>query len=400
MRKLILFLLGVLLTPALTSASNVTVSFHAPPGYILNDATVRYNASCSGWLVGVFNDGTSLQSFALYINRRGKFSLTDYIFPGGRNPKLYLNSSCPINVSISPEYQPDMFPNTVKGEYRRYLLTKVGLENLGNGTFRINVPWKLVAIYLKSNTIHENGTYVPKLPLNVEVSWDGKEINKTPAPAEPPTLYWVDLGDEKPSGEVLVKISGERAKFITGIYGYILIPYQSYYPAMDGFPFISPRQEGCQMEISSYYENVKVEGEFLWRGNDFTLLKFITSHGETKELYVKGGHVCYGKWPRRTCGKASLPKGALKLMVGFNGRYLWVWSDGGDYFETKLNSLGITPVEFLDGIPEGDIYGVNVYAANSVPEEEDNPWDEASLALSIIAVVISLTALVMSRKKS
>jgi hypothetical protein len=38
---------------------------------------------------------------------------------------------------------------------------------------------------------------------------------------------------------------------------------------------------------------------------------------------------------------------------------------------------------------------VSVYVTKSVPEEEDDPWNRASLALSIIAVVISLTALMM-----
>ncbi|WP_367884964.1 hypothetical protein [Thermococcus sp. JCM 11816] len=99
--------------------------------------------------------------------------------------------------SVSARY----FSDTIRGgEYRRYLLTKVWFRNLGSGTFRINVPWELIAIYLESDTIYENGTYVPKLPLDVEVSWKGEEIDRTPALAEPPASYWIDISEEKPLG--------------------------------------------------------------------------------------------------------------------------------------------------------------------------------------------------------
>lgn len=176
--------------------------FMPPPGYVLDDATVHYNASCTGWVVGVFDDGISLQSFALCINRSGEFRLSSYVFPPREKnpPKPYLNTTCPINVSVTPpQYQPDIFPIRL-GEYRRYLLTKVWFRNLGSGTFRINVPWELIAIYLESDTIYENGTYVPKLPLDVEVSWKGEEIDRTPALAEPPASYWIDISEEKPLG--------------------------------------------------------------------------------------------------------------------------------------------------------------------------------------------------------
>jgi hypothetical protein len=397
---LILLLISLIVAPfGQVSAWNTTIRFHSPEGYIIDDVFIEYNSSCPAWLVGVFDNGISLQSFAIHANLSGEFRLSDYVYPSGRNATLYLNSSCQVNLSISPEYQPDIFSDTVRGEYRRYLLTKVWFRDLGNGTFGINVPWELIAIYLESDILYENGTYVPKLPLEVEVSWKGREIDRTPALAEPPASYWVDISEEKPSGKVFVKVSGERAKFITKVYGYVIVPYQLYYPAIGGFPFIFPQHRGCRMSVYSPFGNVEVEGEFLWKGSDFTLLKFITSKGETKELYVKDGRVCYGKWARRTCGKYPLPRGALKLTVGFNEGSLWVWSDGTVYFETKLDSLGIKPVEFLGGILSEDIYAVSVYATDRAHEEEDSPLDRISLALSFIAVVISLTALLMSRKK-
>ncbi|BAD85172.1 hypothetical protein TK0983 [Thermococcus kodakarensis KOD1] len=319
--------------------------------------------------------------------------------PPRKEPQALSKHNLPNQRLRYPSVSARYFSDTIRGEYRRYLLTKVWFRNLGSGTFRINVPWELIAIYLESDTIYENGTYVPKLPLDVEVSWKGEEIDRTPALAEPPASYWIDISEEKPSGEVFVKVSGERAKFITKVYGYVIIPYQSYYPAIGGFPFIFPQHDGYRISIYSYFGNVEVEGEFLWNGSNFTLFKFTTSKGETKELYVKDGRVCYGKWTRRACGRYSLPRGALKLTVGFNRGSLWVWNDGTVYFKTKLDSLGIKSMEFLGGIPSEDIYAVSVYATDRVYEEKDSPLGRVSLALSFIAVVLSLAALLRSRKK-
>ncbi len=69
------------------------------------------------------------------------------------------------------------------------------------------------------------------------------------------------------------------------------------------------------------------------------------------------------------------------------------------YFKTKLDSLGIKSMEFLGGIPSEDIYAVSVYATDRVYEEKDSPLGRVSLALSFIAVVLSLAALLRSRKK-
>ncbi len=134
MRGLIPLLFGILLVSPIALASNVTVSFHAPPGYVLDDATVHYNASCTGWVVGVFDDGISLQSFALCINRSGEFRLSSYVFPPREKnpPKPYLNTTCPINVSVTPpQYQPDIFPIRLGGESTVGICSRrFGLETL------------------------------------------------------------------------------------------------------------------------------------------------------------------------------------------------------------------------------------------------------------------------------
>lgn len=86
---------------------------------------------------------------------------------------------------------------------------KVWFRNFGSGIFRINVFWEFIVIYFESDIIYENGMYVLKFLLDVEVFWKGEEIDRIFVLVEFFVFYWIDISEEKFFGEVFVKVSGE-----------------------------------------------------------------------------------------------------------------------------------------------------------------------------------------------
>lgn len=99
------------------------------------------------------------------------------------------------------------------------------------------------------------------------------------------------------------------------------------------------------------------------------------------------------------CGRYLLLRGVLKLIVGFNRGFLWVWNDGIVYFKIKFDLLGIKFMEFFGGILSEDIYVVSVYVMDRVYEEKDSFLGRVFLVLSFIVVVFLLVVFLRLRKK-
>lgn len=389
-------LLVLLLFIPIVSAWNATFQFHPPSGQMLDDIIVNYTTECPSWVFGTFDDGTLMHEFAFFANGSGSVDLQDYLYlDTPSNSTLHLESNCKLNVTVHPRYGIYMHPSEIRALSTKFRLVLIPFKKTGKNRFEIDTPWKIVTVYLGTTTIYDNGTYAPNLPLKVRVSWGNQSVLKTPEGTGPP-YYWVDVSDWKPQGRVILELSGKRAEYINSAYGYALVPHGEerqwwvIYNSKKGYYFGDGRP----------WKDVLIKLEFLWKGEDFTLASFVTQ--DEKELSLKveeDGRICMGEFPTKKCGSYRLPKGALKLTVGFQNGYVWVWSDGKVYFDVYTGAEAADPMYLLQGIPKEDRYSVEIHAKDS---SYWKPKKSIEIGLAEVlggsALAISLLALYLSRK--
>ena len=390
-----LLLVVFLVTTPFVSAWNTTFYFQPPSGQVLRDIVLNYTSNCTTWTFGTFDDGRLVREFAFFVNGSGSIDLQDYLYiDTPSNSTLHLESSCELNVTAYPRYGIYMHPPEIRAFSTEFRLVKMPFKKVGKNQFSVNTPWNIVAIYLESNTIYDNGTYVSRLPLRASVLWDDHRVSKNATGGE--TLYWVDVSDEMPSGNVTLKLAGERAGYITHAYGYALVPHKEdrqwwlIYNYDDGYLFGDGRP----------WRNILIRLEFLWKGEDFTLASFTTEDGKELNLRVENGRICLGKFPTKKCGPHQLPKGALKLTIGFQNGYLWALGEGSEYFNAYTGDKAAALTRFLWGIPQENRYSVEIHAKESTfwkPKRgiKIGPME----VLSGSALVISLLAIYMARRR-
>ncbi|WP_167728339.1 hypothetical protein [Thermococcus sp. 9N3] len=386
-------LLALLLSLPWVSAWNATFQFHPSHGQELDDILINYTSECSSWVFGTFDDGSLVQDFAFPVNGSGSVDLQDYLNMGvPSNSTLYLESNCELNVTVHPRYGIYMHPPEVRALSTEFRLVKIPFKKTGEGRFEIETPWKLVAVYLESHTVYDNGTYVSNLPLRVEVSWENQSVLKTPEGRG--TYYWVDVSDWKPRGRVILKLSGRRAKYIDSAYGYALVPHRE----KRQWWLVYNYKEGYYFGDGRPWREILIKLEFLWKGEDFTLASFVTQDEEKLSLKVEGGRVCLEGPHLKKCG-SRIPRGALKLTVGFQSGYLWVLGGGNVYFNEYTGTEAAALINLLWGVPKDDRYSVEIHAKNS---SYWKPKKRMEIGLAEIlggsALVISLLALYLSRK--
>ncbi len=390
-----LLLVAFLVTIPFVSAWNSTFHFQPSSGQVLQDIILNYTSNCTTWTFGTFDDGTLVRDFAFFANGSGSIDLQDYLYiDTPSNSTLYLESNCELNVTAYPRYGIYMHPPEIRVFSTESRLVKIPFEKAGKTQFAVNTSWKLVAIYLESNTIYDNGTYVPQLPLRASVLWDDHEVSKNTTGGE--TLYWMDVSDEMPSGKVILKLAGERAEYITHAYGYALVPHgedkQSW--------LIYNHDKGYLFGDGRPWRDIIVRLEFLWKGGDFTLASFTTEDGKELNLRVENGRICLGKFPTKKCSPHRLPKGALKLTVGFQNGYLWVSGEGSEYFHFYTGDEAVALTRFLWGIPQENRYSVEIHAKESTFWKPKRGIKiELTEVLSGTALVISLLAIYMAKRR-
>jgi len=387
-------LLIFLLSLPTVSVWNATFQFHPSSSRVLDDIVMNYTSECPAWVFGTFDDGTLVQDFAFPVNGSGSIDLQDYLYiKVPSNSTLYLESNCKLNVTVQPRYGIYMHPPEIRAFSTRFRLVRVQFKRIRTTSFEINVPWKVVAIYLEGSTVYDNGTYVPGLPVRVKVLWEnGSAVTKD---AEKGWPSWVDVSDEKPSGGVIVELTGERARYVDKVYGYALIPHRED----SEWWLIYNYNEGYSFGDGRPWRDILIKVEFLWKGEDFTLASFATQDGKELTLQVEDGRICMGEFPTKKCSSHRLPKGALKLTIGFQNGYLWVLGEGNEYLDVYTGDEAAALTRFLWGIPKDDRYSVEIHAKDS---SYWKPKKRMEMGLTEIlsgsALVISLLALYLARK--
>lgn len=394
MKRGVLLLIFLLFLP-LVSAWNATFQFHPSSDKVLNDVLINYTSECPSWVFGTFDDGRLVQDFAFFVNGSGSVDLQDYLhIEAPSNSTLYLESNCGLNVTVQPRYGIYMHPPEVRAFLTRFRVVKIPFRKVGENKFEIDTPWRLLTLYLEGNTLYHNGTYVPRLPLKVEIIWDNHSLLKNVTGRR--LRYRVDVSHETPMGKVILKLSGERAKYISHVYGYALVPHREE----KQWWLIYNYKEGYYFGDGRPWREILIGLEFLWRGEDFTLARFTTQDGKELAIKVKDGGVCIGSFPTRTCGPTRLPRGALKLTIGFHDGYLWVLGEGDEYLNVYTGDEAVALTQFLVGIPKDDRYSVEIHAKDSSywrPKKGTKVGPAEILGGS--ALVISLLALYIARKR-
>ena len=394
MRRSVLLLILLLSLPSV-SAWNATFQFHPSPGQVLYDVLINYTAECPSWVFGTFDDGRLVKEFAFFANGSGSVDLQDYLYmEAPSNSTLYLKSNCRLNVAIQPRYGIYMHPPEIRAFLTRFRVVRIPFRKAGENRFEIDTPWRLLTIYLESNTIYHNRTYVPSLPLKVEIIWNNHSVLKNVTGRK--LRYWVDVSHEMPRGKVILKLSGAKGKYVSHVYGYALVPHREE----QQWWFIYNYKEGCYFGDGRPWREILIKLEFLWRGEDFTLASFTTQDEKELTLQVEDGRICMGEFPTKKCSPHRLPKGALKLTIGFQNGYLWVLGEGDEYLDVYTGDEAAALTRFLWGIPKDDRYSVEIHAKEGSywkPKKRmEIGWTEI---LSGSALVISLLALYLTRRR-
>lgn len=364
MKGRIPIILLLLMTP-LVAAWNTTIEIPERHYYVIDDLTINVTSPCPQWVFLTLygpEESRTASFFADDTKVLHLYNLSPEIFSLlWKNVTVFVRSQCPLNISITPEYYPDICGKEYYVSSWRYRIVKMPLQRTGERSYKLNSPLRIEAIYFLTKRSYVNGTSVTALPLEVEIALNNKSLRITPAPIG--NSYWWYRLKSPESGHLNVTLSGVAAEYIGSVYVLALLPQE------DKIRWIPSYTKGYHPPHCGPVSYMKMSGEALWEGENFTLLKYMTENGEEKEVYVKNLFIC-AKIERgvKVCSGPLLP-GPSRFEIVFSSGVLEINQWDRTVLTLELENKGISPILFL-GLPNRKLYGMEIYARNPVPWEE------------------------------
>ncbi|ASJ12736.1 hypothetical protein A3L14_07480 [Thermococcus thioreducens] len=263
------------------------------------------------------------------------------------------------------------------------------LRKIGNNSYELNSPLRMEAVYFSTERPYINGTKVSKLPLKARITLNGKSIIVEPRPIGD-SYWWYHLKTPE-SGNLRVTLGGEAAKHVSASYVLALLPQEE-----EGF-WIPSNENGYHPPHCGPLGYLKLSGEALWTGENFTLFEYMTDRGEEGEIYVENGFVCTKLNIKggKTCSGPLLP-GPVRFEVFFSNGVLEIREWDRTLLTLELEREGLSPILFL-GLPDGNLYGMEIYGKKPVPwKEERRDW--ASVA-GIIIIAVTVFVIIKASKR-
>ncbi|WP_188202232.1 hypothetical protein [Thermococcus camini] len=135
---------------------------------------------------------------------------------------------------------------------------------------------------------------------------------------------------------------------------------------------------------------LRMNGEALWEGENFTLLEYKTDEGKEGKIYVKDGFVCTKVNGGEACSGPLIP-GPSHFEVIFSGGTLYVTQWDKNLLTLELGAKGLHPKLFL-GLPSEKLYGMEIYAREPVPWKEENK--PPGLLIGVLIIIGGIAAIV------
>ncbi|AEK72014.1 hypothetical protein GQS_00555 [Thermococcus sp. 4557] len=390
MRAAALLLIALLILPAV-SAWNTTIEIRERPYHVIDSLHINASSPCPQWVVMTLFGPEESRTASFFLNGTEKFCLENVspriIALGWKNVTVFLEARCPINISIQPVYDVDVCGREYYVSSWRYRIVRMPLKR-ERAAYEIQSPLEIEAIYFDSNRLYVNGTEVTELPLRAIITTENGSIAVEPRPLHS-GLWWYQLGGFIRTKNLTVKLEGEGAEYIDEVYALALLPQK-------GFPSIPSYGEGYPPPSCGPVSYLRINGEALWEGENFTLFRYKTDDEKEGEIYVKNGFVCTKLNGGEACSGRLIP-GPSHFEILFSYGTLYVMQRGRNFLTLELQSSGIYPELFL-GLPSKRLYGMEIYARDPVPWKEKNKiWPAA--AIGIILVLLGVLAVVVGRRR-
>ncbi|NJE04769.1 hypothetical protein E3E36_01090 [Thermococcus sp. M36] len=395
MRRLYAILIVGLFMTALSpiSAWDTTIKVPAKEYHTIDDITIEYNSTCGGWVFGVVEWESGSRAFAFLAGRSGTLRLSEWPYPDIHldikgNASISFQAECPLNISVRADYGPDFYGDRFFTSEWRYRIVRMPFVNVTNDTYVLESPWPVLAVYLETDYIYFNGTYVPDLTMDSELDIGLTQIESGPERIAE-NVWWYDLSGFRPR-ELRLTLKGPRAGFITKVYGYALVPYREH-------GYLANFEDGYTLWVSSLRRYVRITCEGLWTGENFTLFRFRTDRGEEHRVYVQDGVLCIEGSGGKSCSGEKMLPGPSRFEILFQDGWIYVGQWDRTLLKVELDTEGIEPFSFLD-LPRERRYGGDVYLEGMVEYKDGRGWKAvAAVLIPLLATATLLYAII--RKK-